>query len=176
MLRTVKKYFFILLIGVAIALLYYGPLIIYYHGKTLNPWQEYAYYGSQGKIIVIMQTLKSTFFNFQNLYQGVITILSLLGVLSLFAFKSERNLLIKLFFITGFLGIIHPFITETLIKTSFGYYGFITNFVILRSLFSFSGLFLIYKIKNEINYKRTVLLFVAIIVLIGFFIGINNFK
>ena len=174
--KTTKKYILILLIGIPIALLYWGPLIVYYHGKTLNPWQTYVSYGSQGKIFVILNTLKNTVFNFQNFYQIIITFLFIFGILSLFAFKSERNILIELFFLTGFLGLVHPYITEPIIKTSFGYFGFIANFLIIRHLIAFSGLFLIYKLNKSNNYRLGIILIASIFIFVGFIRGVNDFK
>ncbi|MGB9749134.1 MAG: hypothetical protein ACPLWC_04845 [Candidatus Woesearchaeota archaeon] len=174
--NTAKKYLIIFLVGIPIALLYWAPLIIYYHGKTLNPWQEYIYYSPSGNLSIISDALKNYFFNFQNFYQSIISLLVIAGILSLFAFKSERNSLIKILFLTGFLGLIHPIITQPLIKTSFGYFAFNVNFILLRSILAFSGVYLIYKFNKEMIYKIGVLIFSSLLVAGGFFIEINNFK
>ncbi len=117
--NDMKKYIIVLLIGIPIAMLYWAPLIVYYHGKTLNPWQEYVSYGLERNLEFVINALKGLFFNFSNFYNTITTLLFYLGLLSIVSFKSDRNRMLLLLFLTGFIGITHPYITKPLLKTSF---------------------------------------------------------
>ena len=164
--EILKKYAIVFAIGIPIAMLYWAPLIFVYHGRTLNPWQEYAFYGLAGKGIFISSALKSAFFNFSSFSAVLITGFIVTGIFSLFFSKSRINWLIMLVFLTGFLGLVHPYITEPLIHTSFGYYGFGAVLSLFRIILAFYGILFAYSYLKE----SKVLLAVLTIIFAALFI------
>ena len=132
--------------------------------------------GTQGKSTFIIKSLVGTFFSFSSFYQVILTLLVFLGILSLFAFRSDRNVLLMLLFATGFLGIIHPYITEPLIHTSFGYYGFSTTLSLFRITLGFSGLLLVYKLLKNRTYRIILFTIFLIVFLLNIRANVENFK
>jgi hypothetical protein len=164
--EIIKKYALMLAVGLPIALLYWGPLIFVYHGKTLNPWQEFAFYGSSGKGIFIFDTLKNAFFNFSGFSAVLISGFLITGIFSLFFSKTERNWLVPIIFLTGFIGLTHPYITEPLIHTSFGYYGFGSMIAIFRIILAFSGILFAYSYlkDSKIFFAVLAVIFIALFI------------
>ena len=99
----------ILIIGILIAMLYWAPPIFAYHGKTLNPWQEYTVSGISATSVLsyLFDTLKLQFFNLSGAFFLIFSLISLLG-LYISAKKRKFFYIPLLIFFVGILGILHP--------------------------------------------------------------------
>ena len=102
-------------VGIPIALLYWGPLIVAYGGRTINPWQEYVRSDP-----IIIQTLTRIFFSTNTFIAFGLSMLAIAGLI--LAFKNRRIILIP--FGIMLFGLIHPYLTEPVFGTSLGWFGF----------------------------------------------------
>jgi uncharacterized membrane protein len=114
-----------IVVGVIIAMLYWGPPIFVYHGKTPNPWQDYGFidyskYGGE----TTANTLLSTFFNVSALAGGnfVYFIFSLLVSAGLYFAAKKRDTLqarfLLVLMLAGLVGALHFMITTPLLQMS----------------------------------------------------------
>ncbi|MDP2749609.1 MAG: hypothetical protein Q8O89_02130 [Nanoarchaeota archaeon] len=168
----------ILLIGIPIAMLYWGPIIFVYHGKTLNPLQEYS--GSGVANFSLYQSTIPAFFNFSKGINIIFSILVILGIYYLIKNPGKAKIPL-LFFIAGFIGIIHPLITKPLFNTSFGYYWFGRMFVVTQIILIIFGVFLVYLLikkyfKPNFDLKKAVVLLALIVFIIFTSQNIKNYK
>ncbi|MEM3877730.1 MAG: hypothetical protein QXW07_04475 [Candidatus Woesearchaeota archaeon] len=168
--NILKKYVLAFAVGIPIALLYWAPLIVFYHGKTLNPWQEYAFYGVQGEGKYISETLKNTFIDLSSIPQTIISALVMFTIVW-FIIKRKINWPLLLVFLTGFIGLTHPYITMPLLHTSFGYYGFAPVLSLFRMLMAFYALSIIY---NYAEKSKILLGALAIFFLTLFILNLNQ--
>ncbi len=138
LVTQIKRYAPIFLIGIALAMLYWWAPVFVYHGKTLNPWQEYSGQGlSQLTFGFIWSNLYHTVLNFENITSTLATLLALVGVY--YTFKQKKWNPTWTFWSIGLLGLMHPWITQPLLGTSFGYYRFGVFLTIPALLFPFYG-------------------------------------
>jgi len=123
-IKSLKLLLVIALIGGAIAMLYWFKPIFVFHGKPLNPIQDFdqpdfSRIGVQ--INFIKDTFNLFFFNFSSLYLAIRTVLFLLSILGLILIKkiydSQKFLLLILF--TAIIGSLHFIITQPIIGTNF---------------------------------------------------------
>ena len=102
--------------GFVVSLLFYGPIIINYHAKTLNPLFQYN--GTDIDKLGIgwmLRTLFSSTLNFSSLAVSVFTLLSLLGlVVCLLNFSKKEPRYAVLWYVAGFLAPMHHLITRPL--------------------------------------------------------------
>jgi putative Ca2+/H+ antiporter (TMEM165/GDT1 family) len=130
-----KKSFPIILIGWCIAALFWAPLLIRYHGETVNDWQVYAaedlfpstefVSGSIASIINLGNTTTTV----------ILSILALIVVLYFTIKKADKRIFTPLLlFCATLIGIIHPYITLPLLDLTFGYYRFPVVFEFIRHI------------------------------------------
>ncbi|NJL44427.1 MAG: glycosyltransferase family 39 protein, partial [Nitrosarchaeum sp.] len=137
-------------ISIAIAMIYYGPLIIGYQLSTLNNWQEYTQ-------VISLQTLfqaawslfQRMFFDYTTVAAGIISLSALIAVLSSAVVKKEEDLtkmqsFSLLVLVVGILGVLHPIFTQPLLGTSFGYYSFPRVLQTARITLAYAGIYLAY--------------------------------
>ncbi len=144
-----RQVFSIFAIGFPISLLYWGPPLLVYQAKTLNPWQEYASAGVGGLTgTAVWEQVRAVCFNFSNVTVSILSILSILGIY--YSLKNNKTAL--LVFFTGLVGFTHRWITKPLLGTSFGYYGFPVFFSFSKILLIVGGLaFLAGKIQTRLR-------------------------
>lgn len=139
-----KKYLAVALIGWIIASLFWMPLIIKYHGKTLNNWQEYT----TQTIIPGADIVSAMFMESMKYHEGIISkiafVIMLLGICIAIAKKENRIFIPLLISAAGLIGIIHPYMTYSLFGMTLGYYRFPIVFVFAKQLFLIFGLYQIW--------------------------------
>lgn len=153
----------ILIIGLIIGLIYWGPILLIYRFQIKNPWNEftqpdYAVYGGE----IALTVLKTYFFNIDalsNIYSAhrfTASILTAAGLI--LAIKERRNpsaSFILTAFAAGFIGYFHYLVTTPLLHTSF-VPGRFETFMLNPAAFLL-GIYAIYslnqKIKSEKNRK-----------------------
>jgi hypothetical protein len=112
-----KTYVPMLAAGFVVSLLFYGPIIVNYHAKTLNPLFQYngPDIGNLGLGWVLKTVFNSTL-NFSSLVSSVLTLLSLLGlVVCVLNFNKKEPRYAVLWYIAGFLAPMHHLITRPLL-------------------------------------------------------------
>jgi hypothetical protein len=102
-------------VGIPIALLYWGPLIVRYGGNNLNPWQEYVRSDP-----IILQTIRGVFFSTNTPIAFALSMLAIAGFI--LAIKNRRLILIPVGIML--FGLVHPYLTQPLVGTSLGWFGF----------------------------------------------------
>lgn len=163
----------VVIIGLPLALLYWAPPIFIYHAKTLNPWQEYVSTGLAGLTgSYVWGQMKGVFFSFGSFNAALLSTLAVLGLL--YSLKKDKAPL--LVFLTGFLGVIHPWITKPLFGTSFGFYGFPIILNLSRSLFVVGGLAFITERARGMFQKRIILLVFALFLIYSNYSIISEYK
>ncbi len=148
--KQLRWFSIILLIGIPIAMLYWGPVIFVYHGKTLNPLQEYSGSGLEGLNFEFVFTylFKQIFFDTSNYIAIIMSILAIMGLYYVLLNRDKLKIAL-LFYLTAFFGVIHPIITRPLINTSFGYYWFPGFANITRMILIIFGIYLIYALAKK---------------------------
>ncbi len=114
--NSFKKYSLALFVGILISLLFYGPIIFVYHGKTLNPLFQYN--GPDIDTLGVSYVAKGLlrgFFNFDDVTSFLISSLSFLGLLfCALNYKKKEMRFVLLWFVAGFLAPLHHLITRPL--------------------------------------------------------------
>lgn len=109
----------IAVIGILIALLFYGPIIVKYHAKAINPL--FTYNGTDINLLGIgwvMKIVFQSFFNFSGVVWFIYGILALLGlVVCIGNWKKEGAKLALIFLSLGVLLPLHHLITRPLLET-----------------------------------------------------------
>lgn len=161
-----KRYALIVLIGIPIALLYWWAPIFVYHGQTLNPWQEYSGQGVSSLTFgLVFRAFYTTIISSSDWLATVLTLLALLGVYA--SFRQKNWVPAWSFWVIGVVGIAHPFFTQPLLGTSFGFYRFSLFLGLARVLFVFLGAqFLLDRFKrwNLVQYLVLALLLLLVLV------------
>ncbi|MBI5073048.1 hypothetical protein HZA99_04480 [Candidatus Woesearchaeota archaeon] len=162
-----KRYFAVLLIGWAIAALFWAPLFIKYHGKTMNNWQEYT---SQ-TILPGADIVSAMFVESMKYGNGVMSWIALEVMIFGFCFaikRKDRRIFIPVLLIAaGLLGIIHPYITYPFFHMTLGYYRFPIVFVFVKQVLLVWGLYaLVQSLPEKILSKKYIFLCAALIVLV----------
>ncbi|MEK6964510.1 MAG: hypothetical protein AABX70_08900 [Nanoarchaeota archaeon] len=134
----IKRYLPVFGIGIALALLYWWAPIFIYHGKTLNPWQEYSGQGVNSLTLgLVMSNLYHTVVNTGDWSSILISLFALIGVYATYQQKKLNPA--WTFWAIGVFGLAHPWITQPLLGTSFGFYRFSVFLTIPHILFLFYG-------------------------------------
>lgn len=111
------------LIGFSISLLYWYEPIFIHHGKTLNDMQNWAFADLSkfnNQMEFLFNTLKSYFFNLNNIKTFFISIFSLFGVFLISKnLEDKKSKYILLLLIIGVVSSFHYFITEPILATHF---------------------------------------------------------
>ena len=136
-----KKYLAVALMGWTIAAFFWVPLLVKYHGETLNDWQEYT-----SSTIIPEANIVSAMFQESMAYgTGFISIIAFIFMFVGIFFtikKRDRRIFIPLLMIAaGLLGIIHPYVTYPLLGMTLGYYRFPIVFVFTKQLLLVLGLY-----------------------------------
>ncbi len=146
-----KKYVLILFLGWFFAGLFWVPLLVKYHGRTVNEWQVYTAESLYPSAKAVTGFFLGIFESDQNSIFFTISILLFLIVIFYGIKKRDKKLFVPLLlFFAALVGIIHPYITLPLFGTTLGYYRFPIAFVFVQHLFLVLGL---YYIWNEIVQK-----------------------
>ncbi|MBW3022779.1 hypothetical protein KY308_01620, partial [Candidatus Woesearchaeota archaeon] len=159
-----KNFLIVGIIGVLIAMLYWWAPLFVYHGHTPNNWQEYTYLGLKGfNLGFVASSLKNVFFNTSSVPKFLFSILALCGILF---FSRKKYSLGVIVFITAFLGVIHPAITQPLFGTTFGYYRFPE---LLRPVILLGGSITVVALNNTFKNKKNAskVIFALLILLIA---------
>ncbi len=169
------------LVAVPIALLYWGPPALVYHGHTPNNWQEYTGRGLEGLTPAFLwQNFWDTLWASPageptGILGAIFGILphpvTLLNLLALIGFGVSvllwrKNGLPLLVMLTGLLGLAHPWLTLPIIGTSFGYYRFGIFLYLARALFVILGIATLYKAAKNPGARWAVTL-LSLLVLIA---------
>lgn len=154
-----KQFMLIILIGAFCAALFWAPLLIKYHGQTLNDWQLY----SSESVLPSEEFVTALFLDLLDHKNGVAAVLfsvSLFIIVFFFAIKNKDNkvLVPVALFSAGLIGVIHPYITYPSFGISLGYYRFPIVFVFVKHLFLMLGIFYIWEevIAKKAGTYRTV--------------------
>lgn len=117
LLESVKMYGPMLLAGFIIALLFYGPIIVKYHAKTVNPL--FTYNGPDVDTLGIGWWLKTVWrvvFNFSTIPLGILSVLTVLGLIVCGMNRHSKTPRYALLWLTaGALTPMHHFITRPLL-------------------------------------------------------------
>ncbi len=184
--RDIKKqskcFFVVCCIGLAIASLFWLPIVIKYHAHTLNDWQIY----SSATILPSAELVAGFFLPSLTIYE----ILFLISACIIFCFafkKRDTQIFIPLIlFSATLIGIIHPYFTYSTVGISLGYYrfpivlDFLKHFVIVWALWLLWSE-IIKRVETKASAKTSlvkVMFFVACLVAISmfFFNTIQNFQ
>lgn len=177
------------IIGVLISLLFFGPILFIYHGKTPNPVQEFTRedFSKFGTDIGI-SLLEGSFFNLPTLNAGlkegnilyillfIFSAISLLGLYYVFRNRHGLNgMFLLVLLLAAFLGGFHYFITTPLIgKELLPTYLYGSIMRTAGYLFFVFGIYGSYRWIPQQNLKRIVLVLAFILILIITGITINN--
>lgn len=146
-----KKYALVLLIGWFLAGLFWVPLLVKYHGQTINEWQVYTAESLYPSAAFVSGMFLGLFGSIQNNLFFVVSIFLILIALFYGVKIRDKKIFVPLLlFLAALVGIIHPYITIPLVGTTLGYYRFPIAFVFVQHLFLVLGL---YYIWNEIIQK-----------------------
>lgn len=113
----IKLYGPMVLTGFLVSLLFYGPIIVNYQAKSLNPLFEYN--GPAVETLGIgwaLKTILNTTFNFGSVLLSILTVLTVLGLLLCivnFGKKQPRHVL--LWYVAGALVPLHHLVTRPLL-------------------------------------------------------------
>ncbi len=141
--QDAKKYAAVAIIGLACAALFWMPLLIKYHGETVNNWQQYT---SQ-TIVPGADVVSAMFLESMDYGTGIISIIA--GAVMIFGFcvgvtrKDKRIFVPLLLLAAGLVGIIHPYLTYPLFGMTLGYYRFPIVFVFVRQMLLVWGMYAI---------------------------------
>ncbi len=173
----------ILLVGIPIALLYWGFPIFVYHGHTPNPWHEYGFMElSKAGGEYALNFIMNTFFNFSalingNIYSFIFYLFFMGGLYHVLTKKDENTRFILILTITATLSVLHFLVTVPLLNMSMVPHYFISMMMNpVKYLLFVSCVFMIYtKIKNQ-SYKDILLVLTYIFLFMGFVTTVNNYS
>ncbi len=150
-----KKYILVLFLGWLFAGLFWVPLLVKYHGKTVNEWQAYTAESLYPSAKAVTGYFLGIFEPYQN---------SILFTASMFLFllalyfgikKTDKKIFAPLLlFLAALVGIIHPYITLPLLGMTLGYYRFPITFVFVQHLFIVLGLYYLWTEVLQKLFKR----------------------
>lgn len=176
-LRSLKFLVVIALIGGSIAMLYWFKPIFVFHGKPLNPIQEFDQpdFSRLGvQLSFVKDTFKLFFLNFSSLYLSIRSVLFLLSIVGMFLIKkihdSQKFLLLIL--ATAIIGSLHFFITQPLLGTNFAAdYVALFAFTLSAALFATLGATMLSSFA-----KRYAIIVLLVILLLVMAANISQFK
>lgn len=168
-----------LVIGFFVSLLFYGPIIVNYHAKTLNPLFQYNGTDIDNLGIGwVIKTLWNATLNFSSIPAAVLSILSIIGlVVCIMNWNKKAPRYAVLWFIAGFLAPLHHIITRPLLG----------RWILPSHLFALSLPLLIFAVygvhaveqfaaRKSPNSKRIVAVGVIILVLLLFWQRYNDYN
>jgi len=154
----------IVIIGVAIAMLYWWAPIFVYHGHTPNNWQEYAS-GTTLSVSWLGSVFSIYFLNFSGIWIFIISIVALLG-LYISIKHSSKFLFPLVILVATLIGMLHPIITTPLLHISFGFYRFPNILLFPASVIFFGiGLLVIFNSFKKVNPKYIIAAIVLVLAL-----------
>jgi len=120
LLNAIWPYLIVLAIALPIIMLWWFKPVFVYHGQTsLHQIDANNTDWSQGSIQFnfLFDTLKTTFFNFANIYTIIFSLLNIAGLLALFFLKTKNTQLrfVKFIIVSAFILVFHYFITQNLL-------------------------------------------------------------
>ena len=176
LITHIKRYLPIFVIGVAIALLYWWAPLLVYQGKTLNPWQEYSGQGVSSLTPgIVISGAYHTIATFNNTLEIITSLLAILGLY--YTFRRKQFNPAWIFWGIGILGLAHPFITQPLLGTSFGYYRFSLFLSLSRALFLFYGAqYLIESFNKKKTLAWTILFALLLVTLLQGYQTLHTFE
>lgn len=153
-ISQIKWFLPIVLVGLPIGLLYWGPGIFVYHGVTPNRWADYVAAGDSVTLSAIFDMIKHLFFFTRNWATLLISIISIFG--TYWAIKKHpRFEACALNFAVAVIGFLHPIITLPLLGSSIGYYAFGYIFDLGTPLMFVLAVYLVYRSVPE-SFKAAV--------------------
>ncbi|MFH0869970.1 MAG: hypothetical protein V1866_02850 [archaeon] len=176
-LKSIKLLLVIALIGGSIAMLYWFKPIFVFHGKPLNPIQDFDQpdFSRLGVQVDFVKGFVNLFlFNFSSLYMSIRTVLFLLSIAGMFFIKkiydSQRFLLLLM--ITAVIGLLHFIVTQPILGTNFAadYIG-LFSLTLASALFATLGAMMLSSFAKK--YSTIVLLVILLLVVAA---NISQFK
>ncbi len=168
LLKNIKLLLIIAIIGGVIAMLFWFKPIFVYHGKLPSTSVHvHAYSSLNTQMNFVFGTFKEYFFNFSNIFNGLKSVLFLIGFLSIFFLKrydsSKRFLVVIL--LTAFIGSFHYILSQPLLGVNLSPIHIRTfSFGLATALFAGLGSGLISNFLKK--YKSYALIGILILLLI----------
>ncbi|MBI5002988.1 hypothetical protein HZC31_06385 [Candidatus Woesearchaeota archaeon] len=175
-----KKWCLIFCVGIAIALLFWAPLLLKYQGNTLNDWQIYT----SESVMPTEEAVRALFTDFV-FGAGIRTTATIIFLIAFVGFiwygvknKETKIFIPLLLFVAALLGYIHPYLTYPTLGMSLGYYRFPIVLVFVKHLILITGLFYIWKqaekrTEKQFSKKTTTGIFLLLFTGIAIFSFIN---
>lgn len=180
-LDAAKLYGPMLAVGFVVSLLFYGPLLVTYHGKTLNPLFDYN--GPNIDTLGIGWMLKTLFrytLDFSSLAAGILSALTVLGLaLCAMNWNKKTARYAMLWYVAGALAPLHHLVTRPLLGKGV-LPGHLWGIGISLLIFAVYGTRLVAQIAEKkwlhANAQRIVLVAVFILALLLFRAQYNNYR
>ena len=181
-MKQIKSFFIVCFIGLVLASLFWLPILVKYHGNTLNDWQLYSSESILPSRELIVGFFLTSFTVYEFLYWCSIAIVIYTAVK-----KRDNNLFVPLLlFCTALIGIIHPYITYPLLGISLGYYRFPIVLDFMKHLIIFWAAWILWlrisaffekkmSEKNKAWFSALVGISVCIFLSISFFLMIREY-
>ncbi|MBT3690754.1 hypothetical protein HOG16_00750 [Candidatus Woesearchaeota archaeon] len=169
MIKFLKVFGILILIGLIIAQLYWFKPIFVHHGQTNEnylDWNNKDFSNGETQKDFVVGVFKGLFFNFSGISNIIVSLLCILGILTLFLIKKENTLTryINVFLISAIIGLFHFFITRPLIGVDF-YPTRMSDFFIPIVKTIFIGLSLTLILK-KVKIKKNIIPFLLILLLL----------
>lgn len=147
--RDIKRFFIVAVFGFAIASLFWMPLLVKYHGKTLNEWQVYT---SQS-LFPSQEFVSSMFLELIGYQKENLSILAIAAVFFVIIYSiinADKKIFVPILLAAAaLLGIIHPYITYPLFNFTIGYYRFPIVFVFVKHLLIITAAYYLWTLTKE---------------------------
>ncbi len=181
-----KKWSIIFCVGIAIAMLFWAPLLLKYQGNTLNDWQIYT----SESVMPTQEAVSAVFYDFI-FGAGIGNVKTIITLLALAAFLwyGVKNRETKVFipmvlFVAALLGYIHPYLTYPTLGMSLGYYRFPIVLVFVKHLILITGVYYLLgqgEKKTETQFIKkagaiVLLLAFAVVTIFSFITLITEYK
>lgn len=180
-LDAAKLYGPMLIVGFVVSLLFYGPILVQYHGKTLNPLFDYN--GPNIDTLGIGWMLKTLFrytLDFSSLATGILSALTVLGlVLCAMNWNKKPARYAILWYVAGALAPLHHLVTRPLLGKGV-LPGHLWGISISLLIFAVYGVRLVMQVAEKkwphTNAQRIVLVAVVVLALLLFRIQYDNYR
>ncbi len=176
MLKQMKSFFIVFLIGGMLASLFWLPILVKYHAHTINDWQLYSSESILPSAELIFGYFVSAFTLYELFYWCSIAVVIIVAVR-----KKDNNLFVPLLlFCTTLLGVIHPHITYPLFGISLGYYRFPIVLDFMKHLIIFWAAWILWSqlsifFEKKMSEKNKVKVFTLIGIVVFVIMGILFF-
>lgn len=165
-----KKWCMVFCIGIAIAMLFWAPLLIKYKGNTLNDWQIYT-----SESVMPTQEAVSALFSDFMFGAGIGTVETVVFLLALAVFlwygiknRETKVFIPMLLFIATLFGYIHPYLTYPTLGMSLGYYRFPIVLVFVKHLILITGVYYLWEQGEKKIEKQFVRKAITVVLLLAF--------